>query len=60
MGPLPSGHLLCCVVYYFFRFLELIVIKEISADKIKEVLTAVINVTFSLEHWYLIMGLALR
>jgi hypothetical protein len=42
MGSLPTGHHFCCVVNYFFKFLEVIVIKEISADKIAEVLTAVI------------------
>jgi hypothetical protein len=42
-APLPSGHHLCYVVDYYFRFLAVTIVKETSANKIKDMLTAVFS-----------------
>jgi hypothetical protein len=48
MGPLSSGHHLCCVVDHFSRVLKVTVRKETSADKIITVFTAMFSCYFLL------------
>jgi hypothetical protein len=42
-APLPTGHHLCCVVDYYFKFLAVNIIKVTSANKINDMLTAMFS-----------------